>query len=239
VLKILVIIPCYNEGQNIVPLLHELKSIHIPNVQLTILPVNDCSRDNTLQQLQAHVPSFLSLPNNLGIGGAVQSGIKYAHRGDYDFAMQMDGDGQHPPSEIVKFISAAQETNCDICLGSRYIKYEGFQSTAVRRFGIRFLNFLIKITTGQTVYDSTSGYRLFSKKAIQLFADYYPDKYPEPEVIVHGKLSGLTIHEIPVFMKDRIGGQSSITGMGASLYYMVKVSLAIVIIRCYFLFPKT
>jgi glycosyltransferase involved in cell wall biosynthesis len=238
-LKVLIIIPCYNEGQNIVPLLEELKSVQLKGVQLDVLPVNDCSKDNTLACLQAHTLSYLNLPNNLGIGGAVQSGIKYAQRGNYDFAMQMDGDGQHPPSEIFKFIEAAQKTGSDICLGSRYIMYEGFQSTAVRRFGIKFLNGLIKFTTGQTVYDSTSGFRLFSKRAINLFADYYPDKYPEPEVIVHGKLSGLSIHEIPVFMKDRVGGQSSITGVGASLYYMVKVSLAIIIIRCYFLFSKS
>jgi glycosyltransferase involved in cell wall biosynthesis len=237
-LNVLIIIPCYNEGQNIVPLLNELKSLNRADTHFTFLPINDCSKDNTLECLQQHATSFLNLPNNLGIGGAVQSGIKYAQRNGFDFAIQMDGDGQHPPSEVSKLIEATLNSNCDICLGSRYMKWEGFQSTAIRRFGIRFLNVLIGLTTGQKIFDSTSGYRLFNKKAIKLFSEYYPDKYPEPEVIVYGKLSGLKITEVPVFMRDREGGESSISGITSSVYYMIKVSLAIFFIKLNFMFAK-
>lgn len=236
-LKVLIIIPCYNEAQNIVSLLNELKPLRWGNTQFTILPINDLSTDGTLACLQEHAPHYLNLPNNLGIGGAVQSGIKYAQRYQFDYALQMDGDGQHPPSEVPKLLEAALKTGCDICLGSRYLKWEGFQSTAMRRFGIRILNGLIWWCTGQKVYDSTSGYRLFNRKAIALFAEYYPDKYPEPEVIVYGRLKGLSITEIPVFMRDREGGESSISGF-SSLYYMIKVSLAILFIKLNFLFNK-
>lgn len=235
--KVLIIIPCYNEGQNIVPLLNELKPLSFTNTDFTILPVNDHSTDNTLAQLKENSPVFLDLPNNLGIGGAVQSGIKYAERYGFDYAIQMDGDGQHPPSEVPLLLKEALQSGCDICLGSRYMKWEGFQSTAMRRLGIRLLNSLIRMTTGQKIFDCTSGYRLFNRRAITLFSEYYPDKYPEPEVIVYAKLKGLKISEVPVFMRDREGGESSISGL-SSLYYMIKVSLAILFIKLSFTFNK-
>lgn len=235
--KILIIIPCYNEAENIVSLLSELALVNIHNISLTALPINDKSKDDTLKLLQQHANQYLNLTNNLGIGGAVQSGIKYALKNDFDYAIQMDGDGQHPPSELSKLIEHALNTNCDICLGSRYINYQGFQSSAMRRVGIKILNFLIQVCVKQKVYDSTSGYRVFNKKAIELFSSYYPDKYPEPEVIVYAKLNGLTIEEIPVFMRGREGGESSIGGF-SSLYYMLKVSLAILFLKLNFIFTK-
>ncbi len=237
--KVLIIIPCYNEGQNIAKLLDEVNKLNVQGYEFTTLPVNDCSADDTLEKISNSSKQYLNLPNNLGIGGAVQSGIKYAFKNKFDFAMQMDGDGQHPPSEVEKILKGAMDSNCDICLGSRYIKWEGFQSSAARRIGIRVLNVLIRLSTKQKVFDCTSGFRLFNSKAIQLFANYYPDKYPEPEAIVYAKLNGLTITEVPVIMKEREEGKSSISGITNSIYYMLKVSLAIFFLKLNYVFFKS
>jgi glycosyltransferase involved in cell wall biosynthesis len=237
VVKVLIVIPCFNEGKNIGSLLQQLQTLTFKDFELSVLPVNDCSRDNTLTVIRANTNSYLNLPINLGIGGAVQSGIKYADRNDFDFAVQMDGDGQHPPSELIKLLEAAHQEKSDLCIGSRYLKYEGFQSTALRRLGIRILNSCIYITTGKKIHDSTSGYRVFSRKAIQLFSQYYPDKYPEPESIVYAQLNGLKIYETPVLMIDRVEGETSISGL-SSLYYMVKVCLAILFLKLNALITK-
>ncbi len=235
--KILIIIPCFNEEQNIVQLLADLKQITIMGVDLVALPINDGSKDGTLNKIKTHATRFINLPNNLGIGGAVQTGIKYAYNNNFDYAIQMDGDGQHPPSELYKIIYEAINSKCDICIGSRYIDAKGFQSTFIRRFGINFLNKIIYLCTRQKVYDCTSGYRLYNKNAILLFSDYYPDKYPEPEAIVYALLHKLTVKEIPVLMKERKNGVSSISGF-STVYYMVKVSLAIVFLKFSFIFRK-
>ena len=236
--KVLIIIPCYNEENNISKLLIEISQLSVEGFEFTTLPVDDCSKDDTLLNIISNSVNYLNLTNNLGIGGAVQAGIKYAFRNKFDYAIQMDGDGQHPPSEVGKLLSEAVKSNCDIGLGSRYIKWEGFQSSAIRRVGTRFLNVLIWLTTKQKVFDSTSGFRLFNKKALKLFSDYYPDKYPEPEVIVYAKLNNLSIKEVPVIMKEREEGESSIKGITNSIYYMVKVSLAIFFLKLNYLFLK-
>jgi glycosyltransferase involved in cell wall biosynthesis len=236
--NVLIIIPCYNEAKNIGTLLQALKTLNIPDHTLTVLPVNDCSTDHTLAVIQAHTNTYLNLSNNLGIGGAVQSGIKYAFKFNFDLAVQMDGDGQHPPAELLKLLTAMKTEQVDMCLGSRYIQYQGFQSTALRRMGIRVLNQLIYLTTGQKVKDSTSGYRVFNRNAIALFAKYYPDKYPEPEAIVYAKLNKLRIQEIPVHMIDRVEGETSISGF-STIYYMLKVCLAILFLKLNFLFSKS
>lgn len=235
--KALIIIPCFNEEQNIVPLLHDLKQVEIENTDLFFLPVNDGSSDNTLSNIKANSSTHLHLVNNLGIGGAVQSGIKYAYRNNFDFAIQMDGDGQHPPSELNKIIQHTQHANLDLCIGSRYLSSEGFQSTYLRKFGIHFLNKLIFVTTGKKIYDCTSGYRLYNQKALTLFSKYYPDKYPEPESLVYALLHKLTVGEVGVEMKERKDGVSSISGF-STLYYMTKVSLAILFLKLGFIFKK-
>ncbi len=235
--KGLIIIPCFNEEQNIVQLLHDLKQVKIEAIDFTFLPINDGSSDQTLASIKQHSANYLHLSNNLGIGGAVQTGIKYACRNNYDFAVQMDGDGQHPPSELHKIISYSQKNNLDLCVGSRYLSTEGFQSTYLRRFGIHFLNKLIYFTTGKKIYDCTSGYRLYNQKALSLFANYYPDKYPEPESIAYALLHQLKVGEVGVEMKERKDGVSSITGL-STLYYMTKVSLAILFLKLGLIFKK-
>lgn len=228
--KVLIILPCYNEQENIGKLLSELKALHLEHITIVPLPINDCSVDNTISEIKKNTDHFLNLPVNLGIGGAVQSGLIYAHRNDFDIAVQMDGDGQHPPEELIKILTPLINNEADVCIGSRFINKVGFQSTATRRLGINFLSSLIKFCSGEKVLDCTSGYRAFNKKAIELCVNYYPDKYPEPESILYLLKNKLTVKEVPVIMRSREGGVSSIGGFG-SLYYMIKVSLAILFLN--------
>lgn len=228
--KILIILPCFNEEQSIGSILQQLKSINVPNCELIALPVNDASTDNTLSEIKKHSNHYLDLPINLGIGGAVQSGLKYAHQNNFDIAVQMDGDGQHPPLELIKIITPILNNDTDVCIGSRFIDKEGFQSSFLRRAGIKFLSALIKLRCGQTVLDCTSGYRAFNKKAIEECVNYYPKKYPEPESALHLIKKGIRVKEVPVIMDARDGGTSSISGW-RSIYYMLKVSWAILLLR--------
>lgn len=234
---VLLIFPCYNEEANITGLLSLAENLNLPGYRIVCLAVNDSSTDNTLKEIRQSKSLYLNLINNLGIGGAVQAGLKYAKKHRFDFAIQVDGDGQHPVDQIEKLITRAEQSECDICIGSRYIEQEGFQSTLPRRMGINIINVLIKLVTAKTIHDSTSGFRLFNQKAIDLFSDYYPDKYPEPESIVYGLMNGLTICETPVVMKERQGGKSSIAGF-SSIYYMVKVGLALFFLKLNHLFKN-
>lgn len=228
--KILIILPCFNEEQSIGSILQQLKSINVPNCELIALPVNDASTDNTLSEIKKHGNHYLDLPINLGIGGTVQSGLKYAHQHNFDIAVQMDGDGQHPPLELIKIITPILNNQTDVCIGSRFIDKEGFQSSFLRRAGIKFLSALIKLRCGQTISDCTSGYRAFNKKAIEECVKYYPKKYPEPESALHLIKKGIRVKEVPVIMDARDGGTSSISGI-RSVYYMLKVSWAILRVK--------
>jgi len=229
-LKILVILPCFNEEQSIGNILLELKKASVTDCEITALPVNDGSTDNTLAEIKKHSSSYLDLAKNLGIGGAVQSGLKYAHENNFDIAVQMDGDGQHPPLELLKIILPILNNETDVCIGSRFIDKEGFQSSFLRRAGIKFLSALIKLRCGQTILDCTSGYRAFNKNAIEECVKYYPKKYPEPESALHLIKKGIRVKEVPVLMDARDGGTSSISGF-RSIYYMLKVSWAILFLR--------
>jgi len=224
--KVLIVIPCYNEEASLPSLLRELLSTVLPNgYQLEVLIVNDCSKDNTSAVAKRHKATVVDLPINLGIGGAVQTGILYARDNGFDIAIQLDGDGQHPPKELPKLISHHLETGANVVIGSRFLEKEGFQSSFARRLGIRYFHWVNRLLTGLQIYDSTSGFRLFDRKAIELAAVNYPDEYPEPESLVVFSKAGLKIAEVAVVMAPRQGGQSSIRSFG-SLYYCFKVSLA-------------
>ncbi|HEX3385449.1 MAG TPA: glycosyltransferase family 2 protein, partial [Mucilaginibacter sp.] len=192
---------------------------------LEALIVNDCSKDNTSAVAKKHKATVIDLPVNLGIGGAVQTGILYARENDFDMAIQLDGDGQHPPKELPKLINHHIETGANIVIGSRFLEKEGFQSSFARRMGIKYFHWVNRLMTGAQIYDSTSGFRLFDRKAIALASVNYPDEYPEPESLIVFSKAGLKIAEVPVIMAERQGGQSSIRHFG-SLYYCFKVSLA-------------
>ncbi len=222
--KTLIIIPCYNEEESIGTLLKEL--LEIGNSLFEIVVINDGSIDKTAAVVsQYNNVALVSLPVNLGIGGAVQTGFKYALENNFDIAVQVDGDGQHPPVEISKLLNVYQETQCNIVIGSRFIAKQGFQSSGLRRMGIFYLRWLNKIFTQIDIYDITSGFRLFDKKAIELVSRNYPDEYPEPESLVIFAKAGFSIVETPVIMKSRQSGKSSIRYF-SQLYYMIKVTIA-------------
>jgi glycosyltransferase involved in cell wall biosynthesis len=222
-MKILIIIPVYNEEENIVRVISHLKE-SAPDMSYLI--INDCSRDNTVSICKEKGYNYISLPVNLGIGGGVQAGYQYALNHDYDIAIQMDGDGQHDARYLQNIIDPILKDEADIVIGSRFITKEGFQSSRLRRFGINFLSTLIKVLSGTEVKDVTSGFRAVNKKYIKIYADEYSQDYPEPEAIIAAALNHGRIKEVPVLMHERKGGTSSIHSW-KSIYYMIKVTLAI------------
>jgi glycosyltransferase involved in cell wall biosynthesis len=228
--KILVIIPCYNEGNSLPIILEQLLKQSLPhNYQMEIAVVNDCSKDDTLWVANLYPVIVLNLQVNLGIGGAVQTGFLYAQQNGFDVAVQLDGDGQHPPWELHKLINEHEASGSNVVIGSRFLDEGGFKSSFARRLGIRYFHRLNKILTGKSVYDSTSGFRLFDRAAIKIAASKYPDEYPEPASLVMFSKAGLTIKEVPVIMSERLAGQSSIRNF-ASVYYCFKVTISMLFI---------
>lgn len=225
--KILVLIPCYNEEENIVATVEHLQST-CP--QVDFLVINDCSTDHSADILRAHHYPFLDLPVNLGIGGGVQAGYLYAQAHDYDIAVQMDGDGQHLPAYLDCLIAPLLADKADFVVGSRYLEHEGFQSSWLRRAGGSLLSRWLRMLTGITVRDVTSGFRAVNRKGIALFAAEYAQDYPEPEALTLAALRNLRILEVPVRMRERSGGHSSISGV-RSVYYMIKVTLALLVTK--------
>lgn len=226
-MKTLVIIPAYNEELNIMRVVKDLEE-NAKDCDFVV--INDCSKDNTIQVLLKNSVNFIDLPINLGIGGGVQTGYHYALRNGYDIAIQFDGDGQHDARYISKLISPIEKGEANVVIGSRFLEKEGFQSSAIRRFGINFLSKLIYMLCGIRVTDVTSGMRAVDKKIINLYAEQYAQDYPEPEAILSAGVAGAKIKEIPVQMRERIAGESSISAW-KSIYYMIKVSFALVIER--------
>ncbi|WP_443595516.1 glycosyltransferase family 2 protein [Agathobacter sp.] len=226
-MKKLIIIPAYNEAANIEKTVASIKA----NAQgFDYVIINDCSADNTRQICEKNGFNIVNLPINLGIGGAVQTGYRYAYDYGYDMAVQVDGDGQHDPGFLDTMAEYLTEHNLDMVIGSRFIEKKGFQSSYTRRMGIKFFTWLIKLMTGKTITDPTSGLRMVGRNVIDLFAKDYPRDYPEPESVVAILRRNMKVEEIPVVMKAREGGVSSIS-LKKSVYYMIKVPLAILIER--------
>ena len=223
--KRLVIIPAYNEEGNIIKTVTDVQK-HAPSFDYII--INDCSTDNTLQICKEQGYQVLNLPCNMGIGGGVQTGYLYAARNGYDFAVQFDGDGQHNGAYLEAMAEKMEAEELDMLIGSRYIQKEGFQSSGARRMGIKYFTGLIKLVTGERITDPTSGMRMVNAEVIRLFAGDYPKDYPEPESVVTLLKKGKKVKEIPVTMNAREEGVSSISPVKA-VYYMVKVSIAILI----------
>ncbi len=225
--KILIIIPAFNEASSLAKLLEEIRTA-VPEADRVV--INDGSRDLTEETALKAGTLVATLPFNLGIGGAVQTGFQIAHEGGYDVAVQVDGDGQHDPASIRDLIRPVLEGTLDLCVGSRFLEHPtgAFQSTFARRAGIRFFCRLLELLTGLYLTDPTSGFRATGKKLIGVFAGFYPVDFPEPEAIKIAKRYSARIGEIPVRMRKRQGGHSSIRYF-ATLYYMVKVTFAILI----------
>lgn len=226
-MKILVIIPCYNEEKNIQQVVESLKKA-APDVDYLI--INDCSTDRSAVICKENHFSYLSLPINLGIGGSVQSGYLYAKEHNYDIAIQMDGDGQHDPAYLHTIIQPVADGKVDMCIGSRFLKKEGFQTSFMRRMGIRILSSFIYLLCGIKIRDVTSGFRACSRSLINYYADHYAQDYPEPEAILTAVLSGFRVGEAPVIMRERTNGTSSINAF-KSVYYMIKVMISLVVVR--------
>ena len=225
--KVILIIPAYNEAQNIDRVVDDIIE-NYPYYDYVI--VNDGSTDNTYDICKQRGYNVLNLSVNLGIGGAVQAGYLYAKRNHYDIAVQIDGDGQHDVAYVKDVIEPILQGRADVVVGSRFVKKEGFQTTSSRRMGISLLSLFIKICTGKRIYDVTSGFRAANSKFIDVYGMDYPRDYPEPEALVIAMVYGGTVCEVPVVMKERQGGTSSIN-LKRSIYYMIKVSLAIFVRR--------
>lgn len=225
--KNLIIIPAYNEEKNIESVVENV--MKLPE-GFDYLVVNDGSNDNTLSICLMKGYNVLNLPINLGIGGAVQAGYRYAKVNGYDIAIQMDGDGQHNAAFVEAMTKILQEGKADVVIGSRFVEKEGFQTSKIRRSGICFLSLLIRLTTGIKVYDVTSGFRAVNRKMIEIYSKDYSSDYPEPEAIITAVMYGASVEEIPVIMNARRFGKSSIQ-LWDSVYYMIKVTLAILIRR--------
>lgn len=226
-MKVLIIIPAYNEQENILNTIADIER-HCPDVDYVV--INDCSKDGTEKVLRQNGCNYLSLPCNLGIGGGVQTGYRYARDNGYDIAIQFDGDGQHEARYLPDLIAALASGEADVAIGSRFVKKEGFQSSGIRRFGINFLSSLIHLLCGVRVLDVTSGMRAVNRRFIELYAESYAQDYPEPEAIIAAAMKGAKIVEVPVQMRERQGGTSSINAF-RSVYYMIKVSLALILAR--------
>lgn len=230
--KIAIVIPAFNEERNIEKVLHEIQKLRAARPRWQILPivVNDGSSDRTEQVLERLAPIYgaqaVSLPLNLGIGRAVQTGLRYAVRWGADVALQLDGDGQHPAEQVPQIVCPILAGNAEVVVGSRYVKGAGGNvSSALRQAGTWFFYRLLKMLTGNEIKDATSGFRAFSAEATDFLSRYYPDDYPEVEAYVPLSRKRFQILEVPVTMRPRQGGRSSITPI-RSVYYMVKVAFA-------------
>lgn len=222
---VLVIIPVLNEAEALPTVLDELRR-QAPFCDVVV--VNDGSTDQTAAVARAAGFRVLDMLFNLGVGGAVQAGFKYALERGYSIAVQLDGDGQHPADQIEKLVAPVRADECDMALGSRFLEDNGYEGGAWRRVGTRFLSWICALVTGQRITDATSGFRAFGPRALRYLASYYPADYPEPEAVVLLGRRGLRIREVPVHMRPRQGGRSSLGGI-AGMYYMAKVTLALLI----------
>ncbi len=225
-LRTLVLIPAYNEERALPRFIQELKTA-VPGVDLLV--INDGSTDATAAAAEQAGAWVVTLPLNLGIGGAMQTGFRTAWDLSYDIAVQMDGDGQHPAAGLAKILAPVTDGRLDMAIGSRFLQEKsGFKSTFARRIGIQFFSTLLRALTGLPVTDPTSGFRAVNRKVIACFAEYYPVDFPEPEAIMIARRHGARIGEVPVAMRARLGGITSIR-YWKTVYYMLKVTLAILI----------
>lgn len=225
-MKTLVIIPAYNEEENIKEVVEGVKREE-PHAK--ILVIDDGSSDNTASIVkETQKAEIIMLPHNLGIGGAVQTGFKYAHRNHYDVVVRVDGDGQHRADQIKKILQPILDQKADIIIGSRFLSFPTRYPVSIRRIGQKVISSLASLIIRQRVTDATSGFRCYNKKAIGLLNQYYPTDYPEPEEIIFFKKNNLQIEEVGILMKIRERGSSTIIALN-SIYYMIKVILSIFI----------
>ncbi|MBI3251562.1 MAG: glycosyltransferase family 2 protein [Candidatus Andersenbacteria bacterium] len=222
--KVCVIIPAYNESGAIKNVVNSVKDCY-PTADIIV--INDASTDNTGAIASTLGIPVLHLPINLGIGGAMQTGFKYAVKKGYDIAIQVDGDGQHNPTYIPTILKPIHENKADVVIGSRFLHKESYRSSFMRLIGIRFCSYLISLATNRYIHDSTSGFRAYNKEALGFAARYYPPDFPEPESIVTFLRNGFRVKEVPVAMQQRQSGISSIHPLKGT-YFVASNSIGII-----------
>ena len=231
--KIILVIPAYNEEESI---LKTYKGVENYNKnaeeKLDVIAINDGSKDKTKEILEKNNIPHINLICNLGIGGAVQTGYKYALENGYDIAIQYDGDGQHDVNYVKDIVKPIEDNEANMVIGSRFIEKdkEGFKSSKARRIGINIISFFIKIKTKKKIYDVTSGFRAIDRNLMELFKEYYPVEYPEPISTVNVLKHNYNVSEVPVVMKEREKGKSSISSW-KNAYYMINVILSIILMK--------
>lgn len=224
--KILIIVPAYNEEANIASTLENLTGLKEKISSLEICVVNDGSNDRTKEVTREFEVVQIELPQNLGIGGAVQTGYKYAYNHGFEIAVQFDADGQHNAEDLFQLIDPIIKDEADMVIGSRFLKKTSYRGSVMRRIGIYYFYVILRFLTKQRFTDPTSGYRAINARVIELFIKNYPKDYPEPEVLIQLYKKNLRMKEITANMQQRQGGESSISSW-RSVYYMGKVTLSI------------
>ncbi len=222
----LVIIPAYNEEESLARVVAGVRAA-VPRADVVV--INDGSHDRTPLVAERAGATVVSLPYNLGIGAAMQTGFMLAQSGDYQIAVQVDGDGQHDPGEIEVLLDRLLANEADVVVGSRYLKHRGYITPWLRMLGIRILAGYVSTLAGQSFSDTTSGFRASNRRALESCAQNYPADYPEPESLLAFRKMGLRVSEVAVSMNKRYGGKSSITPFW-SAYYMIKVILSVTIL---------
>lgn len=224
--KLVAIVPAWNESAVIGRVVDEIKAV---DASIDVVVVDDASDDDTASVAEAHGAVVLRLPFNVGIGGAVQTGFRFARDGGYEVAVRLDGDGQHDAAEIPKILAPVEAGDADLVIGSRFVDGSGsYRPPLARRLGIRVFARLVSLLGGQRVTDTTSGFVALDRSGIELFAVEYPHDYPEVEATLVALRSGLRLAQVQVEMRERTTGSSSITFV-RSLYYIVKVMLALLV----------
>ena len=222
-LKRVAIVPAYNEERNVGRVIDELRAL---DPGLDVVVVSDGSTDGTVEVAVARGAHVVALPFNLGIGGAVQTGFRYAWEEGYELAVRLDGDGQHDPGELRALVAPIVAGEADLAVGSRFVAGGGYRSSAARRIGIRILARVVSLIARQRLTDTTSGFQAANRRAIGVYAADLPHDYPEVEGIVMAIKYRIRLIEVPVTMREREHGRSSI-GALASVYYMVKILVAL------------
>jgi glycosyltransferase involved in cell wall biosynthesis len=224
--RIVAIVPAWNESGAIGKVVDEIKGF---DSAIDVVVIDDCSTDDTAEVAESRGATVLRLPFNVGIGGAVQTGFRYALEEGYDVAVRLDGDGQHAASEITKILGPVDAGGADLVIGSRFVDPDGtYRPPFARRIGIGVFARLVSILGGQRVTDTTSGFVALDRAGIELFAREFPHDYPEVEATLVALRSGLRVTQVQVDMRERTTGSSSITFV-RSLYYIIKVMLALLV----------
>lgn len=224
--RLVAVVPAWNEAGAIGGVVDEIRAF---DPRIDVVVVDDASTDDTVDVARAHGAKVLALPFNVGIGGAVQTGFRYARDEGYEVAVRLDGDGQHAAGELGKLLAPIRAGAADLVIGSRFVDPAGtYRPPFARRMGIRVFARLVSLLGGQKVTDTTSGFSALDRTAIELFATEYPHDYPEVESTLVALRSGLRLAQVQVDMRERQAGSSSIT-LVRSLYYIVKVMLALLV----------